>query len=102
MTNRKAGLFAAINSGFLALTLPQMSSNPVDDTNALLLRVLYQNTTSPVDLPSKTFHPKPHIRVVNLLLLISLASALMASFFAVAGKQWLANYQAPDGSGGDK
>ncbi|KAG8953706.1 hypothetical protein FRC04_001910 [Tulasnella sp. 424] len=101
-----AGLFAAINSSFLALTLPQMSANPVDDTNALLLELVRRNGTSPVDLPvdlpSKTFSPKPHIPLVNHLLMISLASALIAAFFAVSGKQWLANYQTLDGSGGEK
>ncbi|KAG8910020.1 hypothetical protein FRC01_006595, partial [Tulasnella sp. 417] len=35
-----AGLFAAVNSAFLAITLPQMSIDPTDDTNALLFEIL--------------------------------------------------------------
>ncbi|KIO18101.1 hypothetical protein M407DRAFT_246568, partial [Tulasnella calospora MUT 4182] len=34
-----AGLFAGVNSAFLALTLPQLSADPADDTNALLLQI---------------------------------------------------------------
>ncbi|KIO24295.1 hypothetical protein M407DRAFT_26312 [Tulasnella calospora MUT 4182] len=35
-----AGLFAGVNSAFLALTLPELSADPVDDTNALLLQLV--------------------------------------------------------------
>ncbi|KAG8971619.1 hypothetical protein FRB90_010437 [Tulasnella sp. 427] len=55
-----AGLFAGVNSAFLALTLPQMSANPADDTNALLLALVTgRNDTirSEQDLPSANFNP---------------------------------------------
>ncbi|KAG9014402.1 hypothetical protein FRB90_005374 [Tulasnella sp. 427] len=99
-----AGLFAGINTAFLALTLPKMSADPADDTNALLLELIRGNneTASSLILPSANFAPNRHIYTVNFLFLISLASALFASFFAVIGKQWLAYYQTPEGSGGDK
>ncbi|KAG9031734.1 hypothetical protein FS837_002908, partial [Tulasnella sp. UAMH 9824] len=35
-----AGLFAGVNSAFLAFTLPQMSADPADDTNALLFQIM--------------------------------------------------------------
>ncbi|KIO18415.1 hypothetical protein M407DRAFT_246487 [Tulasnella calospora MUT 4182] len=37
-----AGLFAGVNSAFLALTLPQMTADPADDSNALLLQTAAQ------------------------------------------------------------
>ncbi|KAG9050302.1 hypothetical protein FS837_006412 [Tulasnella sp. UAMH 9824] len=99
-----AGLFAGINSAFLALTLPKMSADPADDTNALLLQLVRGNneTALSLTLPSTEFSPKRQIYTINFLFLVSLASALFASFFAVIGKQWLAYYQTPEGSGGDK
>ncbi|KIO30963.1 hypothetical protein M407DRAFT_20086 [Tulasnella calospora MUT 4182] len=99
-----AGLFAGINSAFLALTLPKMTADPVDDTNALLLELVRGNneTALSLTLPSTQFSPNPRISTINFLFLVSLASALFASFFAVVGKQWLAYYQTPEGSGGDK
>ncbi|KAG8977687.1 hypothetical protein FRC05_000943 [Tulasnella sp. 425] len=88
----------------MALTLPKMSADPVDDTNALLLELIRGNneTALSLTLPSAKFSPTPHIYTINFLFLVSLASALFASFFAVVGKQWLAYYQTPEGSGGDK
>lgn len=81
-----------------------MSADPVDDTNALLLELIRGNneTALSLTLPSARFSPTPHIYTINFLFLVSLASALFASFFAVVGKQWLAYYQTPEGSGGDK
>ncbi|KAG8891938.1 hypothetical protein FRC01_014427 [Tulasnella sp. 417] len=81
-----------------------MSADPTDDTNALLLELVRGNneTALSLTLPSTQFSPNPQISTINFLFLVSLASALFASFFAVVGKQWLAYYQTPEGSGGDK
>ncbi|KAG8919360.1 hypothetical protein FRC01_001326, partial [Tulasnella sp. 417] len=80
-----AGLFAGVNSAFLALTLPLMSADPTGDTNALLLQLIKgENATikSEADLPSATFSPLPAIYPVNMLFAVSLTFALMSSFSA--------------------
>ncbi|KAG8964139.1 hypothetical protein FRC00_003719 [Tulasnella sp. 408] len=97
-----AGLFAGVNSAFLALTLPMMSADPADDTNALLLQLIKGgNATinSEADLPSATFSPPPAIYPVNLLFAVSLTCALMSSFLAVLGQQWLLYYRKRSGGG---
>lgn len=116
-----AGLFAGVNSAFLALTLPLLSSDPSDDTNALLAQnkaLLAQNNaillqlitgrndtdTVPTEsaLPSTTFSPSPNTFITNLLFGLSLALAIMASFLAVLGRQWLVYYRKRGGGGPDR
>ncbi|KIO21808.1 hypothetical protein M407DRAFT_35317, partial [Tulasnella calospora MUT 4182] len=90
------GLFAGVNSAFLALTLPEMSADPADDTNALLLQLVAGgNSTirSVDDLPSATFTPSPGIFPVNVLFSLSLTLAIVSSFLAVLGQQWLVYYR---------
>ncbi|KAG8964568.1 hypothetical protein FRC00_001815 [Tulasnella sp. 408] len=97
-----AGLFAGVNSAFLALTLPMMTADPANDTNALLLQLVKGgNTTinSEADLPSATFSPPPAIYPVNILFAVSLTCALMSSFLAVLGQQWLVYYRKRSGGG---
>ncbi|KIO27353.1 hypothetical protein M407DRAFT_23395, partial [Tulasnella calospora MUT 4182] len=99
-----AGLFAGVNAGSLALTLPMMSADPADDTNALLLQLVKGgNATfnSEADLPSATFSPPPAIYPVNMLFAVSLACALMSSFLAVLGQQWLVYYRKRSGGGAE-
>ncbi|KIO27369.1 hypothetical protein M407DRAFT_23414 [Tulasnella calospora MUT 4182] len=99
-----AGLFAGVNSAFLALTLPMMSADPADDTNALLLQLVKGgNTTinSEADLPSATFSPPSAIYPVNILFAVSLTCALMSSFLAVLGQQWLVYYRKRSGGGAE-
>ncbi|KAG9024146.1 hypothetical protein FS837_005464, partial [Tulasnella sp. UAMH 9824] len=99
-----AGLFAGVNSAFLALTLPMMSPDSADDTNALLLQLVKGGSTtinSEVDLPSATFSPPPAIYPVNLLFAVSLTCALMSSFLAVLGQQWLVYYRKRSGGGAE-
>ncbi|KAG9048984.1 hypothetical protein FS837_011535 [Tulasnella sp. UAMH 9824] len=88
------GLFAGVNTAFLGLSLPLMTADPVDDTNALLMRLARGNTSSlNVRLPSDDFIPPPNALLVNVLFAMSLTCALLASFFAVLGRQWLAYYR---------
>ncbi|KIO30381.1 hypothetical protein M407DRAFT_20456 [Tulasnella calospora MUT 4182] len=97
-----AGLFAGVNSAFLALTLPMMSADPVDDTNALLLQLVKggnATVNSEADLPSATFSPPSAIYPVNILFAVSLTCALMSSFLAVLGQQWLVYYRKRSGGG---
>ncbi|KAG8912117.1 hypothetical protein FRC01_005283 [Tulasnella sp. 417] len=97
-----AGLFAGVNSAFLALTLPEMSPDPADDTNALLLQLVTGgngNITSVDDLPSASFSPASGIFPVNILFSLSLTLALLAAFLAVLGQQWLVYYRKRSGGG---
>ncbi|KAG9044822.1 hypothetical protein FS837_007481, partial [Tulasnella sp. UAMH 9824] len=97
-----AGLFAGVNSAFLALTLPQMTPNPADDSNALLLQLVIPESgtiTSAFDLPSVKFSPSPGIYRVNILFSISLTFAILSSFLAVLGQQWLVHYRKRSGGG---
>ncbi|KIO16058.1 hypothetical protein M407DRAFT_34308 [Tulasnella calospora MUT 4182] len=99
-----AGLFAGVNSAFLALTLPMMSANPADDTKALLLQLVKGgNATinSEADLRSATFCPPSAIYPVNILFAVSLTCALMSSFLAVLGQQWLVYYRKRSGGGAE-
>ncbi|KAG8947789.1 hypothetical protein FRC04_010275 [Tulasnella sp. 424] len=99
-----AGLFAGVNSAFLALTLPMMSADPTDDTNALLLQLVKGgNTTinSQADLPSATFSPPSAIYPVNVLFAVSLTCALMSSFLAALGQKWLVYYRKRSGGGAE-
>ncbi|KAG8912330.1 hypothetical protein FRC01_005156 [Tulasnella sp. 417] len=99
-----AGLFAGVNSAFLALTLPMMSADPAADTNALLLQLVKgENRTinSEVDLPSSKFSPPSAIYPVNVLFAVSLTCALMSSFLAVLGQQWLVYYRKRSGGGAE-
>ncbi|KAG8938803.1 hypothetical protein FRC04_007523, partial [Tulasnella sp. 424] len=107
-----AGLFAGVNSTFLALTLPLLNANPADDTNALLrennaiLLQLASNrndslpTASP--LPSESFSVSGRVLTANVLFSISLTLALMSALFAVLGRQWLIDYRSHSGSGADE
>ncbi|KAG8947793.1 hypothetical protein FRC04_010279 [Tulasnella sp. 424] len=103
-SDSQAGLFAGVNSAFLALTLPMMSADPADDTNALLLQLVKGgNTTinSEADLPSASFSPPSAIYPVNVLFAVSLTCALMSSFLAVLGQQWLVYYRKRSGGGAE-
>ncbi|KAG8938081.1 hypothetical protein FRC00_005342 [Tulasnella sp. 408] len=97
-----AGLFAGVNSAFLALTLPQMSADLAEDTNALLLQIALggnSSITSTADLPSASFTPSASIYSINVLFSVSLALALFSSFLAVLGQQWIVFYRKRGGGG---
>ncbi|KAG8941158.1 hypothetical protein FRC04_004682 [Tulasnella sp. 424] len=107
-----AGLFASVNSAFLALTLPLMSPDPADDTNALLRDnnaillqlALGRNDSIPLTntLPSETFSPTGKVLTVNILFSVSLTLALISSLMAVLGRQWLVYYRKRSGGGPDR
>ncbi|KIO17588.1 hypothetical protein M407DRAFT_84839, partial [Tulasnella calospora MUT 4182] len=107
-----AGLFAGVNSAFLALTLPLLSADPSDDISALLAQnnailsqmVTGRNDSIPINsrLPSAEFSPARDIFAVNALFSLSLAFAIISSFLAVLGRQWLVYYRKRSGGGPDK
>lgn len=81
-----------------------MSANPADDINALLFQLVTGNNNSIQaidDLPSASFSPPPTIYPINLLFSMSLAIALLSSFLAVLGQQWLVQYRKRGGGGSD-
>lgn len=81
-----------------------MKADPADDTNALLLQLVTgDNSTirSAHDLPSATFTPSPGILPVSVLLSLSLTLAIIASFVAIMGQQWLVFYRKRSGGGKD-
>ncbi|KAG8918836.1 hypothetical protein FRC01_001627 [Tulasnella sp. 417] len=105
------GLFAAVNTAFLALTLPELSADPADDisallaqNNAILTQLVMRNDTplgaSP--LPSARFSPSRDIFIINALFSLSLAFAIISSFLAVLGRQWLVYYRKRSGGGPDR
>ncbi|KAG8965560.1 hypothetical protein FRC00_000036, partial [Tulasnella sp. 408] len=99
-----AGLFAGVNSGFLTLTLPTMSPDPSDDTNALLVQLIQGmgNSGNAPRLPSAEFTAPSDMFIVNILFSLSLTCAVAASFFAVLGRQWLMYYDHRSGQTTDK
>ncbi|KAG8915727.1 hypothetical protein FRC00_000823 [Tulasnella sp. 408] len=107
-----AGLFAGVNTAFLALTLPLLSADPSDDISALLAQnnaILVQMATGRNDsipansrLPSAEFSPSHDIFAVNALFSLSLAFAIISSFLAVLGRQWLVYYRKKSGGGPDR
>ncbi|KAG8963214.1 hypothetical protein FRC00_007279 [Tulasnella sp. 408] len=105
-----AGLFAGVDSAFLALTIPLLSPDPADDTNALLARnnaILLQlltgrNVPTPSLLPSQSFSASHDIYTINALFALSLAFAMISSFLAVLGRQWLVYYRKRSGGGPDR
>ncbi|KIO23845.1 hypothetical protein M407DRAFT_26769 [Tulasnella calospora MUT 4182] len=107
-----AGRFAGVNSAFLALTLPLLSADPVDDPNALLVQnnalLLHlasgRNDTPPMTLTllSSTFAASCNTLAINILFSISLAFALISSFLAVLGRQRLIYYRKRSGGGPDR
>ncbi|KAG8905248.1 hypothetical protein FRC01_008420, partial [Tulasnella sp. 417] len=107
-----AGLFAGVNTAFLALTLPLMSPDPADDTNAILrdtnailLNLARGRNGTPSNtntLPSETFSPTGKVLTINVLFSISLTLALISSFLAVMGRQWLVYYRKRSGGGPER
>ncbi|KAG9036311.1 hypothetical protein FS837_001702, partial [Tulasnella sp. UAMH 9824] len=96
------GLFAGINTAFLALTLPEMRADPADDTNALLLQLVTGGNgtiRSAEDLPSAAFSPSPGVFPVNVPFSLSLTLAIFTAFLAVLGQQWLVYYRKRSGGG---
>ncbi|KAG8929400.1 hypothetical protein FRC01_004383 [Tulasnella sp. 417] len=97
----KAGLFAGINTAFIALTLVIMAPDPLQDISSLLQQLI-EGLKSPMSLPSVSFAPALNALVINAVFALSLALALFASFFTVLGKQWLTLYRHRDGGGVDR
>ncbi|KAG8912753.1 hypothetical protein FRC01_004921 [Tulasnella sp. 417] len=101
-----SGLFAGVNSAFLAVSLSMMSPDPTGATQDLireLIRISSNSTlTQSTDLQPEPFSPTSDAILVNQLFTGSLTCSLVAAFFAVLGKQWIAYYKKRGGGGVEK
>lgn len=97
----QAGLFSAVDSAFLVLTISNLSPGTSDQTNALLTQtnallaqlVLGINATyTPVDVAA-SFHTAPGVIRQNCFFFASLFTSLLAAAGALLAKQWLAYYE---------
>ncbi|KAG8984435.1 hypothetical protein FRB93_006568 [Tulasnella sp. JGI-2019a] len=89
-----AGLFSSVNSAVLIYSIPGLSPNPINDTNALLRLLIIQsgNGTTPTAglLASPPQQSAPVL--MNAFFAASLVTSLLAAFGAVLAKQWLLHY----------
>ncbi|KIO33007.1 hypothetical protein M407DRAFT_65952, partial [Tulasnella calospora MUT 4182] len=86
-----AGLFSAINTAFISLTMSALSPSPTTETNALL-RLLISGADSKTLAAfdqSKPFSPEVISIAINCLLYASLSYSLLAAIGAMMCKQWL-------------
>ncbi|KAG8953108.1 hypothetical protein FRC04_003055 [Tulasnella sp. 424] len=87
-----AGLFSAVNTTFISLTMPNLSPDPSAETNALLRLIASRdsiNGTIPQTNISADFSPQPAAIAANCLLYVSLCCSLLAAVGAMLGKEWL-------------
>lgn len=94
--SHQAGLFSAVVSAFLILTLSGLSPNSSDQTNNLLFLLLAHrgdNVTLALNDLNPPFSPAPGVVRQNCFFFASLFSSLLAAAGAVLAKQWLANYE---------
>ncbi|KAG9021517.1 hypothetical protein FRB95_002002, partial [Tulasnella sp. JGI-2019a] len=96
-----AGLFSAINTAFIIVTLAALSAASSDRTNALLVLILLHrdnSTLTPDDL-NPPFVPTPGIIRQNCMFFASLCSSLLAAAGTMRAKQWLQYYERTGQSG---
>ncbi|KIO21273.1 hypothetical protein M407DRAFT_80556, partial [Tulasnella calospora MUT 4182] len=97
-----AALFSAINTAFITLTMPGLSSDPMTENNALLRllvtradNILVPANLSPPFVPanlSLQFVPSSNSVIVNCLLYASLSCSLIAAMGAMMAKEWLQSF----------
>ena len=86
-------MFSAVTSAFIVQIVPGLQPNPIDLTNALLLRILQQNTSfgGADPLAPVSVIPISIVRAQSILF-ASLSITLFVAFLAVLGKQWILYY----------
>ncbi|KAG2109312.1 uncharacterized protein F5147DRAFT_635330 [Suillus discolor] len=93
----QAGLFSAVSATFLGIMLANLSPDPSDTTNALLMMIYHQlnNTAFPGQVPSLPSGNGPPWIIIwtQTLLYASLSTSLLAALGAVLGQQWLRDYR---------
>ena len=89
----QAGLFSAIASTFIVQIIPELQPDPTDLTNALLLRILQQNTSfGEIDPLAPISNISAGVVRAQSILFASLSVTLFVAFIAVLGKQWILYY----------
>ncbi|KAG8919523.1 hypothetical protein FRC01_001247 [Tulasnella sp. 417] len=89
-----AALFSAINTTFISITMPDLSPNPSDETNALLRLLVTRadnNTLTQSDF-APPFSANSNSITVNCLLYASLSCSLLAAVGAMMAKEWLQSF----------
>ncbi|KAG9027754.1 hypothetical protein FRB95_007413 [Tulasnella sp. JGI-2019a] len=90
-----AGLFSAVNTAFIVLTIADLSAPPAYQTNALLTLILMganSSTLTTNDL-NPPFVPSRDAIRQNSEFFASLCSSVLAAAGAMLGKQWLRTYE---------
>ncbi|KAG9032629.1 hypothetical protein FRB95_001139 [Tulasnella sp. JGI-2019a] len=90
-----AGLFSAVNTAFIVLTLASLSAPPSYRTEALLILIVMQvgnSTLTPNDL-NPSFSPTRAAIRQNCTFFASLCASILAAAGAMLAKQWLQSYQ---------
>ncbi|KAG9024077.1 hypothetical protein FRB95_012125 [Tulasnella sp. JGI-2019a] len=90
-----AGLFSAVNTAFIVLTLASLSAPPSYRTEALLTLLVMQvgNSTLTSNDLSPSFSPSPAAIRQNSTFFASLCASILAAAGAMLAKQWLQSYQ---------
>ena len=92
----RSGLFSAVTSAFIISVQPELTPD-YEQMNNTLLGMLLNATTGSLPADSTTSAPRwsgpdPVIVQVQCILYAALSAALLASFLATLGKQWLNRY----------
>ena len=86
-------MFSAVATTFIVQIIPSLQPNPIDLTNALLLRILLNDTSfNGADPLAPIMNVPPSVLRAQSILFASLAVTLFVAFTAVLGKQWILYY----------
>ncbi|KAG8881021.1 hypothetical protein FRB98_004586 [Tulasnella sp. 332] len=90
-----AGLFSAVDTAFIILTLTALSANPIDQTNHLLTLLVMNasNSTLTASDLSPPFVAGSGVVRQNCLFFASLSCSLLAAAGAMLAKQWVQAYE---------
>ncbi|KIJ67603.1 hypothetical protein HYDPIDRAFT_72186, partial [Hydnomerulius pinastri MD-312] len=87
-----AGLFSAVSTSFIVAMEPNLSPNPSDTTNVLLMILIHtidNSTFNGQDLALPSWNgPGSSVVWVQTLIYASLSASLLAALGAMLGKQW--------------
>lgn len=93
-TRSQAGLFAALSTAFICVSIPSLYPNSSDETNnPLRLLVLRLDNHAPI--PPEVLPPfsrAPRSATANSFLILSLCLSITATISALVGKEWLRDY----------
>jgi hypothetical protein len=91
----QAGLFSAVVSGFLVVSLGTLQEDYAKTTAMALYHIslqLHDATVQPLALPTVIFQPASSDIYVNGLWATSLVLSLIAAFLVILVKQWMQTY----------